>query len=71
VAHIASRSSAAEASEALQQVAIDVQETPAAVMVRTRYPDTRRHNVSYAVDYDITLPETAALLARNSFGTCR
>src|SRR3989442_6702080 len=69
VAHIrVSAPSAAEAREALRQVAIDVQETPAAVMVRTRYPDTRRHNVSYAVDYDITLPETAALLARNSFG---
>jgi DUF4097 and DUF4098 domain-containing protein YvlB len=69
VAHIrVSAPSASEASEALQQVAIDVQESPTAVAVRTRYPDTGRHNVSYAVDYDITLPETAPLLARNSFG---
>src|SRR2546426_7841669 len=69
VAHIrVSAPSASEASEALQQVAIDIQENPAAVAVRTRYPDARGRNVSYAVDYEITLPQTAPLQARNSFG---
>jgi DUF4097 and DUF4098 domain-containing protein YvlB len=69
VAHIrVSAPSAAEASAALQQVAVEVQEGPAAVAVRTRYPDARGRNVSYAVDYDITVPETAPLQARNSFG---
>src|SRR5438093_1254788 len=69
VAHIrVSAPTAAEAQAALQQVAIDVQETPAAIAVRTRYPDTRSRNVSYSVDYELTLPETAPLLARNSFG---
>ena len=69
VAHIrVSAPSAAEASAASQQVAIDVQETPAALAVRTRYPDERGRNVSYAVDYEITLPETASLQARNRFG---
>src|SRR2546428_10310477 len=68
VAHIrVSAPSASEASEALQQVAIDVQETPAAVAGRTRYPHTRRHYASYAVDYDITLPQTAARFLRISF----
>src|SRR6266581_9474670 len=48
LAHIrVSAPSAGEAQAALQQVAIDVQETPAAVVVRTRYPDTRSRNVSY------------------------
>jgi len=69
VAHIrVSAPSAAEASATLQQVAIDVLESPAAVAVRTRYPEARGRNVSFAVDYEITLPETAALRARNSFG---
>ena len=69
VAHIrVSAPTAGEAQAALPQVAIDVQETPAAVAVRTRYPDTRARNISYAVDYEITLPETAPLWARNSFG---
>jgi hypothetical protein len=69
VAHIrVSAPTAGEAQAALPQVAIDVQETPAAVAVRTRYPDTRARNISYAVDYEITLPETAPLQARNSFG---
>jgi DUF4097 and DUF4098 domain-containing protein YvlB len=72
LAHIrVSAPSAAEASSAAQQVSIEVQETPGAVAVRTRYPEAHfggRGNVSYAVDYEITLPETAPLQARNSFG---
>ena len=68
-AHIrVSAPSAAEASAAAQQVTIEVQETPTAVIVRTRYPETRARNISYAVDYDIVMPEAAPLTARNSFG---
>jgi DUF4097 and DUF4098 domain-containing protein YvlB len=69
-AHIrVSAPSAAEADAAAQQVAIQVTETPAGVAVRTQYPQARGRNLSYAVDYDITLPETTPLQARNSFGS--
>jgi DUF4097 and DUF4098 domain-containing protein YvlB len=69
VAHIrVSAPSAGEASAALEHVAIEVAETPAAVTVRTRYPQDRQRNISYAVDYEIAIPEAAPLQARNSFG---
>lgn len=69
VAHIrVSAPSTGEAAGAAQQVVIEVQETPAAVAVRTRYPEGRGRNVSYAVDYEITMPEAASLQGRNSFG---
>ena len=70
VAHIrVSAPSASEAPRRPQQVAIDVQETPTALAVSTRYPEGRSRNVSYAVDYEITIPEAAPLQARNSFGS--
>jgi len=70
VAHIrVSAPSATEASAAVQQVVIEIQETPAVVSVRTRYPQDRgARSTSYAVDYEIVMPETASLQARNSFG---
>src|SRR5688572_12104591 len=68
-AHIrASAPSAASAAAAAEQVVIDVQETPTAVAVRTLYPVGQDRNASYAVDYEITMPEAAPLQARNSFG---
>ena len=59
---------AAEASAAVAQVVIGVQESAAAVAVRTQYPDSHPRNVSYSVDYEITLPAATPLQVRNSFG---
>ena len=57
-------------SEGIQ---ISVEESPAGVSVVTRYPEKNwsflgRGFVSYSVDYDIVMPETALLDTRNKFG---
>jgi hypothetical protein len=61
--------SADEARNGAGQVQITVLETAAGVTVRTDYPHNWPRNISYAVDYDITMPETAPLDLRNRFGS--
>jgi hypothetical protein len=64
-----SAGTAQEARSFCDQIQIAVQESAAGVSVRTEYPKTwNRRNLGYSVDYDLTLPETAPLDARNRFG---
>lgn len=56
------------------EIAIDVTETAQGVSIRTRYPEKQWHfigkgHISYSVDYDIVLPESAPLETRNRFGS--
>lgn len=66
------RCSAGTASEArsyCDQVQIVMDET-GGVSVRTQYPSHyNSHNLSFGVDYDITMPDTAPLEVRNRFGS--
>ena len=48
-------------------IQINVDESSTGVSVRTVYP--RTNNVSYDVDYEITMPENAPLDVRNRFGS--
>src|SRR5947209_904915 len=62
-----------QAKEFANNIDIFVQPSTTGLFVRTKYPETGRsffgtHNVSYYVRYDITVPETAPLQVRNSFG---
>ena len=55
-----------------EQIQIGVEESPAGVSVVTRYPEkkwsfTGRGFVSYSVDYDIVMPETAPLDERRAW----
>src|SRR5437879_7836559 len=56
------------------QIAIQVEQTGAGLSVRTDYPDTHKDffrghkSISFSVNYDITMPETAPLHIKNSFG---
>jgi DUF4097 and DUF4098 domain-containing protein YvlB len=63
-------SSNVDAQEFGKDIEISVEDTPTAVVVRTRYPELHsiRGNFSYAVDMDVTMPETMELSARNRFG---
>jgi DUF4097 and DUF4098 domain-containing protein YvlB len=67
-----SADSQSAATEFLDQIAIDVAETPAAITVETRYPSQSwwrtRRNLSFSVDYTIVMPEKTPLQVRNSFG---
>jgi DUF4097 and DUF4098 domain-containing protein YvlB len=67
-----SSSRADEAREGCDRIKIEVDESGSGVRVRTEYPSSdffaRWHNLSYSVNYDITMPETAALELRNRFG---
>jgi hypothetical protein len=60
---------AAEAKSYCDRTQIGVQESAAGVSVRTEYPSGGgpRHG-GFSVDYDVTMPETAPLNARNRFG---
>ncbi len=54
-------------------ITVTVEDTGSAIVVRTKYPEKQWHfigsgHISYAVDLDITMPETMALTARNKFG---
>ena len=73
--HADIRVSASDANQAKQfadRLEILVEPSASQVSIRTRYPQTPSsffgHNVSYCVRYDITIPETAPLQIRNSFG---
>jgi len=73
--HASIRCSAATPSEArdcTNQIKITVEESASGVRVRTEYPQTSffngRRGLSYSVNYDITMPETAPLEVRNQYG---
>lgn len=75
VIHADIRVSASDASQAKQfadRLEILVEPSASEISVRTRYPATPSsflgHNVSYCVRYEVTIPETAPLQVRNSFG---
>src|SRR5262245_5861498 len=51
-------------------VDIEVQSGPTGVIVRTRYPErSYPKNISFSVDYDLTVPESSPLRVTNRFGT--
>jgi len=63
-----------EAARFGEEIQIEVLESPVSVTVRTRYPEKEssfwsgRRNISYSVDYEILMPESAPLAVKNSFG---
>src|SRR5579883_2282720 len=59
-----------EAQRICDQIKIVFDDGASGVSVRTDYPQLsgRFHDLSYAVDYDITMPDTAPLDLRNRFG---
>jgi hypothetical protein len=70
--HVSS-SDETEAQKFGEAIAIEVEEAATAVRVRTRYPEKNwsfrgTGHVSFSVDYDILMPETTPLSARNKFG---
>jgi putative adhesin len=70
--HISS-SQEAEAKKFGDAIAITVEETGTGVLVRTKYPEKKwsfegSGHISFSVDYDILMPETAPLSVRNKFG---
>lgn len=73
-AHIAvSTSAVGEAKTFGEAIAITVEESGGAITVRSRYPEKKWHFVdkgfvSYSVDFDILMPATMPLSARNKFG---
>src|SRR5262245_18375482 len=61
------RAAAAAFGEGIEIV---VDPGPSVLTIRTRYPTAgRRSNASYAVDYDVTIPEAAPLTVQNRFGS--
>jgi hypothetical protein len=65
-----SADTAAEARRCVDQIQIAVEGNGSGVSVRTDYPrDTGRRDLSYAVDYDIAMPDTAPLDLRNRYGS--
>jgi DUF4097 and DUF4098 domain-containing protein YvlB len=68
-----SASSTEQAKEFADRVEISVEPSASELGIRTHYPEHGGsfhfgHNISYYVRYDITIPETAPLQIRNSFG---
>src|SRR5262245_26165705 len=69
--HATIRCSAPTANEAqscANRIQVLVQESATGVLVRTDYPQNLR-NVSFSVECDITMPDTAPLDLRNQFGS--
>ena len=61
----------AEAEKFSSAIEIEVESSSGGISVRTRYPSEHSglfRNISYSVDYEITMPEAAALAVRNRFG---
>lgn len=68
-AHIScSAPTEAEARDLAGRIQIVVDDSASGASVRTEYPKNWRGNISYSVDYEITLPETAPVEIRNRFG---
>ena len=69
-----SSSDVEEAKRFADAIAVEIEPSAFGVLVRTRYPDERRipfaasRQVSFSVDCDILLPETAPVSVRNRFG---
>jgi hypothetical protein len=64
-----SAENATAAKECADRIQITVDEGASGVSVRTIYPRNEgRRNMSYGVEYDLTLPETTPLDLRNRFG---
>ena len=68
-----STSATGEAKTFGDAIAITVEESGGAIVVRSKYPEKKWHFVdkgfvSYSVDFDIAMPETMPLAARNKFG---
>jgi hypothetical protein len=68
-----SSSDAAGAQKFGEGIQVLVEETGPDVTIRTRYPEKKWHftgsgHISYAVDYDLVVPETMPVTARNRFG---
>lgn len=65
-----SAETAALAKQCADGIQITVDESTAGASVRTIYPRNNegRRNISYGVEYDLTLPETTPLDVRNRFG---
>jgi hypothetical protein len=67
-----SASDTKQAKEFADPLEILVEPSASQVSIRTRYPQTPSsflgHNISYCVRYEVTIPETAPLQVRNSFG---
>ncbi len=62
-----------EAKTFADRIEILIEPSTSQVSIRTRYPERPSsflglHNISYFVRYDLTIPETAPLDVRNSFG---
>ena len=76
VIHADIKVSARDANEAksfADNIAILVEPSSSLLSVRTRYPERNSsffgsRNISYTVHYEVTVPETAPLEVRNSFG---
>ncbi|MGI8742586.1 MAG: DUF4097 family beta strand repeat-containing protein [Bryobacteraceae bacterium] len=77
IVHAVIRSSASDMAEAKRfadSIRIEVQPSGSAVLVETQYPKQELggflglRNISYSVNLDITMPETAPLEVKNSFG---
>ncbi len=76
VIHADIRVSASDANEAkafADRIEILVEPSSSELFIRTRYPERTNsfmgiRNVSYSVRYEVTIPETAPLGVRNSFG---
>lgn len=69
-----SADSATEAKDLSDRITISVVPSTSSVLIRTDYPKEERglfgrRNTSYSVRYEITMPETAPLEVRNSFGS--
>ncbi len=58
------------AKEIADRIGVEAQTSSSELSIRTRYPDSFHgfENISYFVHYEITIPETAPLEVRNSFG---
>ena len=68
-----SASDRAEAEKFSNGITIEIEPSAAGVSVKTRYPQHDRgmgifRNISYSVDYEITMPDSAELSVRNRFG---
>jgi DUF4097 and DUF4098 domain-containing protein YvlB len=50
------------------RIEVEVVESGVGIVIRTRYPDARERNLSFSVDYTVSMPERMPLDVRNSFG---